>query len=93
MILNLFVINPWTLTDGTLLRCGLDKADWTVLILSAAVLGIVEHVQKRMVIRDRFQKQNTAVRWAVYFLAIWGIWLLGSYGYGFDASDFIYGGF
>ena len=93
MILNLFVVNPWTLTDGTLLRCGLDTADWTVLLLSAAVLFMAEHIQKKIVIRDWFQKQNTAVRWTVYFLAIWCIWLLGSYGYGFDASDFIYGGF
>ena len=44
-------------------------------------------------IREKFNAQVLPVRWAVYILAILAIWVFGSYGYGFDANDFIYGGF
>jgi hypothetical protein len=33
------------------------------------------------------------LRWAVYMVAIIGIMVVGTYGYGFEAQDFIYGGF
>ena len=55
---------------------------------------LVSHVQEKgIVIRDVFNRQNTVIRWSIYLLAIWGIWILGSYGFGFDSNDFIYGGF
>ena len=93
MILSMIAWNPWTLTDGTLTQMGLDFREWIVLICSVAVLWIAGIVQQKTVIRDHFQKQNTAVRWIVYLLAIWCIYLMGTYGYGFDSADFIYGGF
>ena len=94
MILSLFSWNLWTLTDGTLVQMGLDFREWIVLACSVVVLICVECIQqKHIVVRDWFQKQNTVVRWTVYFLAIWCVFLMGTYGYGFDTADFIYGGF
>ena len=93
MILSMFTFNLWTLTDGTLIRMGLDMKEWIVLICSIAVLWIAECIQQRIVIRDWFQKQNTFVRWGIYLTAIWVIFLMGTYGYGFNTADFIYGGF
>ena len=37
--------------------------------------------------------QHIIIRWVLYYIVIWSIWIFGSYGYGFDANDFIYGGF
>jgi predicted nucleic acid-binding Zn-ribbon protein len=42
---------------------------------------------------DRFYSQPMLFRWGVYIAAIVGIILFGTYGFGFDAQDFIYGGF
>ena len=93
MILSLFTFNLWTLTDGTLVHMGLDYKEWIVLISSIGILWVIEVLQRKMIIRDWFQKQNTLVRWGIYYLVICAIFLMGTYGYGFNSSDFIYGGF
>ena len=86
--------NPWVLVNGSLFRLGLSQSQFMILILSILFMALVSHVQEKgIVIRDVFNRQNTVIRWSIYLLAIWGIWILGSYGFGFDSNDFIYGGF
>lgn len=86
--------NPWILFDGAIYDLGLVQREWEVLILSTIVLFVVSRKQENgLVIRDAFQERSTAVRWTVYILAILAIWVCGTYGFGYDATDFIYGGF
>ena len=41
-------------------------------------------------IRETIASRNIVIRWIVYYLAIFSIIILGIYGSGYDASDFIY---
>lgn len=95
MIVSMFCcFNPWILFDGSLFRVGLSQEEFAVLIMSVFVLAFVSVLQERGVhIRKWFAGQNILIRWAIYLCGIWSIWIFGTYGYGFNAADFIYGGF
>lgn len=95
MILNMFgCFNIWILFDDSLLTLGLDWKDWIVLLFAIMILGGVERIQTRSIcIRDLILEQHIIVRWLVYIMAVMAIWVFGTYGYGFDTQDFIYGGF
>lgn len=95
MILSMFTtFNPWALFDYSLFGFGLLKEDFLVLCLAIFVLILIEILQEKgFVMRDWFAKQNLVVRWGIYLCAIWSIWIMGTYGFGFNAADFIYGGF
>ncbi|MBP3784353.1 MAG: MBOAT family protein [Butyrivibrio sp.] len=88
------VWNPQIWTDGSLLELGLGGAEMVVLGVSLLALLVVSCMQERGVkVRDLVSSMNVAFRWVIYLLAIWAIWIFGTYGFGFNASDFIYGGF
>ena len=90
----IFGFNPWVLFDDSLFRLGLNWKECVVLVMSIGALFWISKVQESgIVIRDWFSRQNTAVRWIIYLASIWTIWIFGSYGFGFDAQSFIYGGF
>ena len=95
MIRTMFMdFYPWVLFDDSLFNLGLNWKELVVLLISIGILFYISKLQERgTVLRDWFSGQNTAVRWIIYLAAIWTIWIFGSYGYGFNANDFIYGGF
>ena len=95
MFKSLFTVyNPWALLSRDLFGFGLDAADWFVLLCALAVLIAVSALQEKGVrIRERLGEQHLLVRWTVYLVAICAIWVFGTYGFGFNAADFIYGGF
>ena len=49
--------------------------------------------EKGKSVRMMVDRQPWVLRWALYILAVLAIALVGVYGYGFSAQDFIYGGF
>lgn len=86
--------NPWIWFDDAILRLGLNWKECFILFTAIVVLYWVSYYQeKRYKIRQWISNQNIIVRWGIYLIAIWTIWICGSYGYGFDSKDFIYGGF
>ncbi len=95
MLRNMFAdFNPWVLFGKSRFSLGLDVHDVIVLSVSMFALLIVSTCQElNLPIRRIFCQQNIAIRWAVYFFVITAIWIFGAYGYGFNAADFIYGGF
>ena len=95
MIATIFTgFNPWILFDGSLLELGLDSGEWTVLALAVGTLILVSTLQERNVrLREWVNSQCLVVRWAICLGAIWCVWVFGSYGFGYNAADFIYGGF
>lgn len=95
MIFSIFsVFNPWIFFDNSIFRLGLTQKEFEVLFLAIMILiGVSGLQEKGIKLRDWFNGQNTAVRWTIYLCGIWSIWIFGTYGYGFHASDFIYGGF
>lgn len=89
-----FVHNPWIFFNDSLLALGLGWKEWCVLAGAVSILVYVEHRQEcGCHIRDAILNKPFYLRWALYIVAITGIMVFGSYGFGFDAQDFIYRGF
>ena len=91
LIKNLFVYNPWFLTDGTIFTFGLDSADMFVLLVSLLVLFVVSLAKfKKVEIREWLLNQGIWFRYAVYLIAIFTILIFGIYGSNYDSAQFIY---
>lgn len=87
------VFNPWIFFDDSLLNLGLNWRELNILTFSCMLLLAVSAIQERICIRDWIGKQHLLIRWSLIFGAIAAILIFGTYGYGFNAADFIYGGF
>ena len=95
MIANMMTeFNPWVLMNNRVFTLGLEWKEMVVLAVGIYVLHKVGKYQEEgKSVGDRFFTQPLLLRWGVYLAAIVGIILFGTYGYGFNAQDFIYGGF
>lgn len=83
--------NPWVFFDGSFFRLGLDRPNFTLMLISIACLMIIDYIQERGVrIRQSIAEQNIVLRWCVYYAAILALVVLGMYGPGYDAASFIY---
>lgn len=94
MLQNMMTVyNPWIFFDDSLLNLGLSLKEWCILIISMLLLVKISVLQESMCIRDKILSQPLIIRWGLYITVIVIIMVFGTYGYGFDANDFIYGGF
>ncbi|HCO62078.1 MAG TPA: membrane-bound O-acyltransferase family protein [Clostridiales bacterium] len=95
LIASLAPLNNWgILVNGDLLHLGLSAQEWGVLLLSVLVLFVVSFLQERGVaIRQTIARQNLWFRWAIYLGGLFAVLIFGVYGFGYNASDFIYRGF
>ena len=95
MLKSIFTVyNPWVLTDDSLLRLGLDWKEIVILFFCLIVMlnvGIAH--EKGLQIREKILTFNLPVRWCLYIGTILFVIIFGSYGFGFNSQDFIYGGF
>ena len=94
MIKSMFTsFNPWIWVDDSVFKLGLNWKECAVLVISMLILFIVSKMQEEgKHIRSIISDQNIVIRWSIYLIVIWLIWVCGSYGFGFDAKDFKYGG-
>ncbi len=76
---------------------GLDPIEWTIALFSLAVMIIVELINDRDQtsggIRTRIASLSLPLRWVIWFALIFYCMLLGEYGPGYSAAEFIYRGF
>ncbi len=87
------VFNPNVLWDGSLLTAGLDGIEMAIAILSLVLLCAVSVLQQKKGVRERIAQKALPVRWIVWYALLFGVILLGCYGPGYSASEFIYQGF
>ncbi|MCR5100171.1 MAG: MBOAT family protein [Butyrivibrio sp.] len=89
--------SPWIYFNDGIYKLGLDEKQTHILVFSIIILFIVSLYQERRnkkdVILDMIVQQSILVKWAIYICVICIIWIFGSYGFGFETKDFIYGGF
>ena len=86
--------NPWTLFDGTLMNLGLDGKDMTICALGLLAVLAVSMLRERYgSVRELLARQNLAFRWLIYLALFLAVLVLGCYGPGYNAADFIYAGF
>lgn len=95
MIRSIFTVyNPWVLMNDSVFSLGLSWKEVVVLVLAIVILYVVSHIQECGIsIREKILEQPLMIRWAIYIVTIVVIMIFGTYGYGANAQDFIYGGF
>lgn len=77
--------------DGSLLSIGIGRKDFTLLFFAIGMLWLADLFHEhRKSIRQWLDGQNLLFRWAAYYAAIFFIIIFGIYGFGYDATAFIY---
>ncbi len=84
---------PWIFFDGSLYTCGIEQKSFLALLLCIVIAMFVEHLQEKSKVRERLEQQHMVVRWGIYLGAIAIVIVLGVYGPGYDATQFLYGQF
>lgn len=80
--------------DGSFYKLGLDRKNFTFMLLSIVGLLIVDYIQEKGIrIRQTIAEQNIVLRWCIYYAAIIVFVIFAIYGPGFDAASFIYENF
>ncbi|MDO5518843.1 MAG: MBOAT family O-acyltransferase, partial [Clostridium sp.] len=87
---NLFVFNPWMLTDGSLYSLGLESKEFFAAIIGIIILIYTDNLQTKGSLIDRLSKQNFLFRWSIYISTILIILIFGIYGPGYSDAQFIY---
>ncbi len=83
--------NIWVLFDDSLFQLGLDWKNFMVLIAAIILLLAADCFKyKGIVIREVISRQELWFRWIVLLIGIYGILILGVWGSGYDATEFIY---
>ncbi len=83
--------NPWILFDGSLLDCGLDGKDFTVVVICIMLLVTADICRRRgIVIREKILEQDYWFRWMIIVLSILAISLFGMWGADYNEANFIY---
>ena len=78
----------------TALTLGMDKQDFLIVAVGAAVMLIISILQEKGInVRDSLARQKLPVRWCAYAALVMAVVIFGAYGPGYDAVDFIYGQF
>lgn len=86
--------NPWVFFDGSFYKLGLDQKNFSLMLFSIVGLMIVDYMQERGIkIRQSIARSNVALRWCIYYAAIFTLVIFGMYGPGYNAANFIYQNF
>lgn len=89
----LSVFNPSVLVNGALFSLGLDWIEFTIAVVSLLLLLAVSLLQGKGSVRERISKRKLPIRWFIWYALLFYVILLGYYGPGFSAAEFIYQGF
>ena len=84
--------DPWSFFNGELYTLGLERFEFNVLVISVAVLFLVDMVRyiKKKSFVEFMQEQCLPFRWIVIFALVFGCLIYGAYGINFDSAQFIY---
>ncbi len=86
--------NPWILFDETITELGLNGKNLLLVAVGLIAVLVVSMLQDRYgSVRELIAKQNLAFRWIVYLTLLFAVLIMGRYGFNYDPSAFIYGGF
>lgn len=85
--------NWHVLWDGSLLGLGLSLTDFAVLLMGLILLITVSLWQRSGSVREKLAAKPYPLRFAVWYGLFLVTLLMGAYGVGYDASQFIYNQF
>lgn len=84
---------PWVFFDGSLYELGISVKSFFAWLLCVFLLIVLEHRQEEGCLREWLEGQHLIVRWGIYLGGIALIAVLGVYGPGYRATQFLYGQF
>ena len=84
---------PWVFFDGTLYGFGIERKNFLALILCICLMAVIEFIQEKKNIREWLETQHVILRWGIYLGGIALVAILGVYGPGYSATQFLYGQF
>ena len=85
--------NPELLWNGGLLQLGLEIKEWLILLLSLSLLWRISVMQQKGSVREWLGSKNIVLRWTLLYALLFWVILMGNYGPGYSAAEFIYQGF
>lgn len=89
----LSVPNWQVLWNGGLLEIGLSALDYGILVVAVLLMCAVSILKTKTTARDFIASKPYPVRFAVWFGLFVVVLLMGTYGIGYDSSQFIYNQF
>ena len=79
---------------GEMSKLGLDILDYLVLFIALIVVLIVGILREKNInIRQKIAEKNIIIRWIIYYILIFSIFIFGAYGPGYEPIDPIYADF
>ncbi len=85
--------NVGILLHGSLFSLGLDWIEFTIAVVSLLILLVVSILQQKESVRERIARKHIVIRWIIWYALLFYVILLGYYGPGYSAAEFIYQGF
>ena len=83
--------NPWVLFDGSLYGCGLDRKNFTLMLLGIGLLFLADLCKRRGIrLRGVLLRQDWWARYVLIAAAILALLVFGKWGPGFNQASFIY---
>jgi len=94
MLGSLLTARNWSiLWDGSLMALGLSGLDYAILAAGTLLMLGVSLVQRAGSVREKIRTLRYPVRFVIWYGLFLAILLMGAYGIGYDASQFIYNQF
>ncbi len=91
---SLLTARNWNiLWDGSLMNLGLSGLDYIILLAGLILLVTVSLVQRKGSVREQIAAKPYPVRFVLWYGLFLIVLLMGAYGVGYDASQFIYNQF
>lgn len=91
---TIFAARNWNvLWNGSLLQLGLSMTDYAILAAGLLLLILVSLLQRTGSVREKIAGKPYIARVAVWYGLFLTVLLMGAYGIGYDASQFIYNQF
>lgn len=86
--------NSWVLFNGSILNLGVSYDDINIIIFAVVLLAIVAVLREKYgYARNWMKNQILVFRWGIWIGLFVIVLILGKYGPGYNASEFIYQGF
>lgn len=86
-----FWVHP--VTKQELIDLGLNRADYTILLIGVLLMFFVSMYGRNGSVREKIAQKPYIIRYGIFVLLFFAVLLLGNYGVGFDAQQFIYNQF
>ena len=91
---TMFTARNWNvLWDGSLLNLGLSGMDYLILAVGLLILILISLRQRSGSVREKIAQKPYPLRFAIWYGLFLAVLLMGAYGVGYDASQFIYNQF